>query len=131
MASDLWLRLADVSLAAAHLALTGFNLLGWIWPKTRRLHLVVLAGTLLSWFGLGVFYGWGYCPLTDWHWRIKLARGERGLPGSFLKYWLDRLTGVSWDPLLVDVLALAFAVAALAASIALNLRDRKRGTATA
>jgi hypothetical protein len=126
MTSELTLRVADVALAGAHLALTGFNLLGWIWPRTRRLHRVVLGGTLLSWFGLGVFYGWGYCPLTDWHWQVKLALGERGLPGSFVKYWLDRVTGVSWDPLLVDVLALVLAVAALAASVALNLRDRRQ-----
>jgi hypothetical protein len=129
MSSDLTLRLADVALAAAHLGLTAFNLFGWIWPKTRRLHLVVLGGTLLSWFGLGVFYGWGYCPLTDWHWRVKLRLGERGLPGSFVKYYLDRVTGLSWDPLLVDALALVLAVAALAVSVALNLRDRKQRAA--
>jgi hypothetical protein len=31
----------------------------------------------LSWFGLGLFYGIGYCPSTDWHWRIKRARRNR------------------------------------------------------
>lgn len=119
------LPVADYALAVAHLALTGFNLVGWIWRPTRRLHLVVLGGTLLSWFGLGVFYGWGYCPLTDWHWQVKRALGETGLPGSFVKYYLDRSTGVAWDPLLVDIVAVTLGIAALAASIALNLRDRR------
>ena len=120
------LRLADYALATTHLALTAFNLVGWIWPATRRVHLVVLSGTLLSWFGLGVFYGWGYCPLTDWHWQVKRALGETALPGSFVKYYLDRVTGVAWNPVLVDVVAVTLGLAALAASVALTLRDRRR-----
>jgi hypothetical protein len=129
MPAESMLRLADIAFASFHILLTTFNLVGWIWPRTRRLHLVVLSGTLLSWFGLGVAYGWGYCPLTDWHWQVKHALGERGLPASFVKYYADRVTGVSWDPALVDGVVVALAFLALGLSIALNVQAWRRGTA--
>jgi hypothetical protein len=122
----LWLRIADVALATFHLGLTGFNLVGWVWARTRRVHLVTLGATLLSWFGLGVVYGWGYCPLTDWHWQIKWRLGETQLPASFVKYYLDRVTGLAWPPNVVDAAVIALAVAALTLSVALNVRDMRR-----
>lgn len=119
-------RLLDILFFAVHTLLTGFNLLGWAWRRTRRIHLVTISATLLSWFGLGVVYGWGYCPLTDWHWRVKRALGETGLPASWVKYHLDGLTGFAWSPAVVDALVIGSAFGALAVSVALNPRDRIR-----
>lgn len=104
----------------------GFNLLGWAWRRTRRLHLVTITATLLSWFGLGIFYGWGYCPLTDWHWDVKRRLGETGLPGSWIKYHLDLLTGLDWSTGVVDTAVVCSAFGALAASLILNWKDRRR-----
>ena len=119
-------RLYDLLFVSFHTALVVFNMLGWAWRRTRRFHLLTISATLLSWFGLGIVYGWGYCPLTDWHWQVKRALGETGLPGSWVKYYLDRLTGVAWNAALVDGLVIGAALAALALSVALNLRDRRR-----
>lgn len=116
----------DVLLLAVHTLLVGFNALGWAWRGTRRLHLFTIAATLLSWFGLGVVYGWGYCPLTDWHWQVKRALGETRLPASCVKYYLDRITGVAWSPALVDALVIGTALGALAVSVLLNVRDIRR-----
>lgn len=118
-------KLADVLLFVVHGSLVLFNLCGWAWSRTRRWHLCVVAATLASWFGLGLAYGWGYCPLTDWHWRVKRALGETGLPASWVKYCLDGLTGMSWHPVLVDALVILLAVAALALSALLAYRDRR------
>lgn len=109
-----------------HTGLVLFNLTGWIWRKTRRLHLVVISLTVLSWFGLGLFYGWGYCPSTDWHWQVKRKLGETGLPHSYVKYYLDQWSGFAWDPLVVDAMVLILGVGALAVSVWLNWRDRVR-----
>ena len=118
-------RLLDAGFLTVHTLLVGFNLLGWAWRRTRRLHLFTITATLLSWFGLGAVYGWGYCPLTDWHWDVKRALGETGLPASCLKYFLDRTTGVEWSPALVDALVIGSALGALVLSVALNLRARR------
>lgn len=116
----------DIFFVVFHSVLIGFNLIGWIWKKTRRLHLVVLTLTVLSWFGLGAFYGFGYCPCTDWHWRVKRALGQTDLPASYVKYYLDRLTGIDWSPQFVDATVLAVTLAALGVSAWLNWRDRRR-----
>lgn len=121
------LRLADLGFAAFHLLLIAFNLTGWIWTRTRRLHLVVITLTIVSWFGLGIYYGWGYCALTDWHWQVKRALGETGLPGSFVKYYADRATGMDWSGRLVDQVVLIAGLTALGASVWVNARDWRRG----
>lgn len=119
-------RLYDILFVVFHTALIVFNMLGWAWRRTRRLHLFTISATLLSWFGLGVTYGWGYCPLTDWHWRIKLMLGETALPASWIKYYLDRITGIDWSPAVVDASVVGSALGALVLSLALNWRDRRR-----
>lgn len=124
-------RVLDILFLVFHTGLIAFNVLGWAWRRTRRLHLVTISATLLSWFGLGVIYGWGYCPLTDWHWRIKLMLGETGLPGSWIKYYLDRITGFDWSPAVVDVLVVGTALGALVLSVLLNLGDRRRSGSSA
>ena len=116
----------DIFLLVFHTVLIGFNVTGWIWKKARRFHLALLSLTCFSWFGLGFFYGFGYCPCTDWHWQIKRALGETGLPASYVKYYLDALTGLDWDLLLVDVSVGVIALAALGASVWLNWRDWRR-----
>lgn len=100
-----------------------FNLTGWAWKKTRRLHLITIGLTVMSWFGLGIFYGWGYCPCTDWHWEVKHKLGETGLPDSYVKYYVDKLTGFTWDSLAVDAAVLILGLSAFAVSCGLNLRD--------
>lgn len=118
-------QLFDVLFVVFHTALIVFNTLGWIWRRTRRIHLLTISATLLSWFGLGIAYGWGYCPLTDWHWQVKRTLGETGLPASWVKYYLDGLTGVAWDTGFIDGLVIGAALAALVLSVTLNLRDRQ------
>lgn len=119
-------RFLDVLLVVFHTALVGFNMLGWAWRRTRRLHLLTIGVTLLFWFGAGMVYGWGYCPLTDWHWDVKRALGETGLPGSWIKYHLDAVTGIDWNATLVDAVVMGSALVALGLSVMLNVRDRRR-----
>jgi hypothetical protein len=123
----------DYFFAIFHGILVIFDLIGWLWRRTRRLHLLISGLIILSWFGLGILYGWGYCPCTDWHWEVKRELGETNLPYSYLKYYLDKLTGLSWNPLLVDSVVLITGLLAFAQSCCLNLRDyrsdafRRRG----
>src|SRR5688572_17713128 len=113
------LHLLDAFLTVFHVIIVGFNLFGWIWKKTRMANFVVIMITAGCWFILGIWYGIGYCPITDWQWQVKEKLGERDLPNSFIKYWADRLTGTDVNTQIIDVLiAICFAAALI---ISVNL----------
>ena len=120
------LRLLDILLTIAHVSLTLFNLTGWIWKPTRKAHLVTLGLTLLSWFVFGIWYGWGYCFLTDWQWQVKEKLGERNLPASFIKYFVDKISGKNFDPSLVDRVTLSCLIFAIVAALFVNFIRRKK-----
>jgi hypothetical protein len=116
----------DYLLTLAHLLIIGFNLLGWIWPSTRKLHFVVVCVTAGCWLLLGIWYGIGYCPLTDWQWKVKEGLGETNLPASFIKYFADKLSGYDISSVLIDWLTgICFAAAALL-SVYFNFLRRPR-----
>lgn len=115
------LSLLDLLFTIFHVALIVFNLTGWIWKKTRRLHLITLLLTAASWAILGIWYGLGYCPLTDWHWQVKEKLGETHLPNSFVKYLLDKLLGTDLPVPLVDQITLYSLLAAVVAAAVVNL----------
>lgn len=125
----MWLHLLDTFYTLLHLLIIGFNLLGWVWPPTRRLHLYSVLLTAASWLILGIWYGIGYCPITDWQWQVKAQLGEQHLPDSFIKYMVDKLAGNDADPAMINtVTAISFAVVFLLA-VGLNItgnRKRKR-----
>ena len=120
------LRALDIFYTILHLVLIGFNLFAWIWPRTRRAHLVTAGLTLLSWVVLGIWFGFGYCPITDWQWDVKAKLGETDLPNSFVKYFADKLTGRDFDPDLVDSVTLWSFVAAIVLSVYFNFFRHKR-----
>lgn len=91
----------DLVFSLVHITLIFFNLLGWIHPKTRRLHLYSISITLFSWVGIGYFFGWGYCFLTDWHYQILDKLGEQNLPHSYITYLIQKVSGWKLDDNLV------------------------------
>ena len=110
------LRLLDLFFLIFHTILIFFNLFAWIFRKTRKLNLIILTLTGASWFILGIFYGIGYCPLTDWHFNILKKLGHTNLPNSYIKYLADRLTGLDFNPELVDNTTMILFFIALAIS---------------
>lgn len=109
-----------------HTVFTLFNLVGWIWKKTRRANLVTLLLTALAWFGLGIFYGIGYCPLTDWHWEVLGKLGRHDLPYSYITYIVQRLTGITPDSGLVEICTTAGFFTALIMSVYTNFSGREK-----
>lgn len=69
-----------------HAALVIFNISGWAFRKTKRLNLLTLSLTAFSWVILGFRYGFGYCPLTDWHYDVLEQLGHENLPDSYIKF---------------------------------------------
>lgn len=81
--------------------------------------------TTLSWFGLGIWYGWGYCPCTDWHWQVRTRLGYHN-PPSYVQLLVRELTGIALSPDVADSLALGMLILAGVLSIVLNIRDLRR-----
>jgi hypothetical protein len=109
-----------------HTSLILFILLGWLWTKTRKINLSVVILTFFSWFFLGIWYGFGYCPSTDWHWQVRKRLGYYDMPSSYLTFLIRSLTGWEVDKTLVDVFAVIFLLLALIASVVSNYRDWKK-----
>src|SRR5690348_11449845 len=85
-----------------HTAFTLFNIVGWAFRSTRKLHLITMLLTAASWFILGIWYGWGYCVCTDWHWRVREAMGYHDRSDSYIHFLIRRLTGIEMDPVVVE-----------------------------
>jgi len=108
------LKLLDVFLTLVHFSIVGFNLFGWIWPATRKAHFISILITAASWFLLGIWFGVGYCPVTDWQWNVKEKLGEHNLPASFITYYANKITGRHFsDNFISTVTVVCFAAAAL------------------
>lgn len=115
------IKLLDILFLCLHVIIILFNLFGWIWIRTRKIHFWLMSATLFSWLVLGLRYGLGYCFLTDWHWDIKRQLGETDLPASFVKYFLDRYTFFDISAATVDlVTGISFGFVVLIAAF-LNL----------
>jgi hypothetical protein len=121
------LQLLDFLLTMVHFVIIGFNLFGWIWKPLRKAHLVCVALTAGCWFILGIWYGIGYCPVTDWQWHVKEQLGEQNLPGSFIKYYADKVMGKPVSDSLIDiVIAVSFSLAALLSVYVNFLKKNKK-----
>ena len=123
---DILLHIADIFFVVFHSTLTIFNAIGWIWKKTRKLNLITLLFTGASWFILGLFYGIGYCPLTEWHFQILRKMGHRNLPYSYIEYLIERMSPFNPSSELVDTTTAVVFFIALALSILLNIRDKRK-----
>ena len=93
----------DYLLHIAHISVIIINLFFWIFEKTRKLHLIVMCTTLFAWFGIGYFYGFGYCFLTDWHWDVKYSLGETNIPPSYISYWVNNIFKLEIDERVIDI----------------------------
>ena len=108
-----------------HTALMAFNTFGWIWKKTRKWNLLTLLVTAFSWFVLGIWYGWGYCFCTDWHWSVRERLGYHDMSDSYVQFLILKLTGINLPVNEVNIATAVVFFASLAVSISLNLRDHK------
>jgi hypothetical protein len=129
------LTFLDLFFLFIHSAVVVVNVFGWVWKKTRKiaLGLQLLTGFMWTVVSLLLTGGLGYCPLTDWHWQVLQKLGHQDLPSSYIKYLMDRITGMDWDLGLVQGITLGGLVFGFAMTVTLVVRDviRKRRQAEA
>lgn len=105
-----------------HVSIICFVLLGWLIPEARPAHLALSLLTLGSWFILGRWLGESYCPVSDWHWKLKASIGEGRPEGTYITFLLSKLTGKVLDSGQVDRIVVFVTFAVTAVSLILNLR---------
>ncbi len=89
-----------------HTAILIFNLTGWIFRRTRTLHIICLGATLFSWFVMGAWKGFGYCICSDWHFQIRRAMGINDHHvHSYVQLIAKSFFGVDMDRLTSDICA--------------------------
>jgi len=115
-------RIADTFFLVFHTLLIFFILFGWIWKRTRLVNLILIILTAGSWTILGIFYGFGFCPLTEWHFSVLRKLGHYNLPASYIKYLADRITGYECNQVWVDRVTLLGLIIALVCSVFSNFR---------
>ena len=120
------LNILNVGFFVFHTLWIVFNCVGWAWRRTRRWQLATVTLTALSWFGLGIWYGWGYCPCTDWHWQVRARLGYDD-PPSYIQLLVRELTGIALSPREADSLALGTLIVVGVLSSVLNVRDLRCG----
>jgi hypothetical protein len=113
-----------------HTSWIAFNCLGWIWRRTRPWQLATIALTAASWFGLGLWYGWGYCPCTDWHWQARARLGFED-PPSYIQLLIREVAGIELGPATANALAVGGLALSGMLGVVLAVRDRQRGSAPA
>ena len=120
------LHFLDAFFTLLHVIIIAINLFGWIPPATRRFHFIFIVVTAFCWFILGIWFGMGYCPITDWQWRIKERLGERNLPASFITYYINKITHSNFSDSFINLFTLIFFIAAALLSVYFNFIKRRR-----
>ncbi|PKP24309.1 MAG: DUF2784 domain-containing protein [Bacteroidetes bacterium HGW-Bacteroidetes-2] len=120
-----FLHLLNYFFFTFHTLLVLFNLFGWVFPKSRKLHFISLLLTFFSWGVMGIWKGFGYCFLTNWHYQVLRKLGERGMPNSYISFLIEKRTGWLPNADLVNTLTLTFTLVAFACSLWVNFFRRK------
>ncbi len=118
-------HLADCFFLILHAVLILFNLFGWMHKAWLKANLLTLSLTAASWVFLGFFFGWGYCPLTDWHWQVLDALGKAPQTASYIAYLFQRIIGIPLSDQLADILTLTVFLIAFCLSLVQNIRASK------
>ena len=120
------LKFLNVFFFGFHTLVILFNLFGWMIPRWRFANLIVLSLTACSWFILGIWYGWGYCVCTDWHWNVRELLGYHDMSASYIHFLILKLTGMDLSVSLVDTGTTLGFFSAFAISIYLNVKTWKQ-----
>ena len=79
--------------------------------------------TAFSWTILGIWYGFGYCVCTDWHWNVRQTLGYSDKSNSYIHFLILKLTGIDFpEDFVVNVTFIVFILLVIL-SVIFNTRD--------
>ncbi len=123
----MWFQFLNIFFFVFHTVFTLFNCVGWAFAKTRKLHLATMLLTVFSWFVLGIWYGWGYCVCTEWHWQAREALGYQDRSNSYIHFLLLKLSGKDFNQQVVERATLILFILSFVLNILYWLKKRKKG----
>ena len=109
-----------------HTVFTLFNMVGWLFSKTRKLNLITLLLTAFSWFVVGIWKGIGFCYCTEWHWQVREQLGYHDQTNSYIHFLILKLTGANLSVSLVETATMIGFAISVIMSVWLNVRDWRR-----
>jgi hypothetical protein len=109
-----------------HTSFIIFNSIGWLFSKCRKWNLITLLLTAFSWFVLGIWFGWGFCVCTDWHWKVRWNLGYQDMSNSYIHFLILKFTGINFSEVLINIVTSIVFFSSLIISLWLNIRDYKR-----
>lgn len=116
------LKIIDAFFFGFHSILVLFNVFGWLIPRWRFANFITLSLTAFSWFILGIWFGWGYCICTHWHWQVRDMLGNHDMSSSYIHFLILKITNIDIPINLVDSYTVIVFVLALIISTYLNVR---------
>jgi Protein of Unknown function (DUF2784) len=122
----MWYSVLNIFFFVFHTAFTLFNITGWAFRSVRRWHLITMLLTAASWFILGIWYGWGYCVCTDWHWKVRAAMGIHDHSRSYIHFLILKITGYNLNTDLVEQATLYIFLLCFTLTIWLNFKDSRK-----
>lgn len=122
----MWYQFLNIFFFVFHTAFTLFNMSGWAFRSTRKWHLITISLTAFSWFVLGIWYGWGYCFCTDWHWAVREKLGFTDKSNSYIHFLILKLTGINLSEKLVGYGTLIIFLISFVLSALLHWKDRHK-----
>lgn len=102
-----------------HGILIVFNLFGWAIEKLKIWNLLSLSLTGGSWFILGIWKGWGYCPCTEWHFEVRRQLNLEVGTNSYIHFLLMQI-GIQLPKEIIDYITLSAFFISLLISLYLN-----------
>lgn len=119
-------ELLNIFFFVFHSFIVLFNTFGWLFQKTRRWNLLCLMLTGASWFILGIWYGWGYCVCTHWHWMVREKLGFHDTSQNYIHLLILKTTGIDIPEKPLETGIMIIFGTSLIASIILNIRDHAK-----
>lgn len=119
------LQFLDYFFIVFHLLFLLFNLVGWMFKRTRIIHIGTISLTLFSWIVLGFWFGFGYCFCTDWHWTVRELLNKPILTNSYVDWLLQSFLGINLEENIINLLVVLVTIATLGLSISLTIIDKK------
>jgi Protein of Unknown function (DUF2784) len=122
----MWNEFLNIFFFVFHTLFSLFNMVGWAFPKTRKLHVITLSFTAFSWFILGIWYGWGFCFCTQWHWDVRHKLGLVDESNSYIHFLILKVTGINLPERMVETGTLLVFLVCFVLSVWLNVKDNRQ-----